>query len=346
MTDIILEFLDRMDVRMRDGDCICMHADLSDIDLHLFQTALRNGQHNARALRIVDDLLHAREWCPNLDESRMFCTIKDAKRLWFVKGMAEAMDYLPTQGRLSNILLTDIQENPDEFSSIIPHLCKGARTWRNLTHGSWIGILLVHLAVQAGSRHRERVDILVENSYTDNLSELSFSALGSILTHMSPGEPALELMDRVLTMLENKARLPDALVHPHLPGTVVDYAGERFRCVALPAFERIVTDMPHFIDGRTYHIASVLLERLRHGQKMREKEPSDRALIISAAPIDARFHKRMFAHLVATVCFALQPLGLPALLTVMIVDELFENDHRMWFTWQVVAKVKHFHDRC
>jgi Leucine-rich repeat (LRR) protein len=47
----------------------------------------------------------------------------------------------------------------------------------------------------------------------------------------------------------------------------------------------------------------------------------------------------------ATVCIALQDLELPALLTLLIVDVLFENDIRMWAKWELVTAVKHFRER-
>lgn len=47
------------------------------------------------------------------------------------------------------------------------------------------------------------------------------------------------------------------------------------------------------------------------------------------------------------ICFALQPLSLPALLTMMIIDEVcplapFVTDH---LKWTMIAKIKHFHDK-
>jgi hypothetical protein len=45
------------------------------------------------------------------------------------------------------------------------------------------------------------------------------------------------------------------------------------------------------------------------------------------------------------VCNALQGLGLPALLTLEILDELIPNDIRMWAKWELVTTVKHFHQR-
>jgi hypothetical protein len=42
-----------------------------------------------------------------------------------------------------------------------------------------------------------------------------------------------------------------------------------------------------------------------------------------------------------TVCIALQDLHLPALVTLAIVDALFENNIRMFAKWALIAKVKH-----
>lgn len=52
-----------------------------------------------------------------------------------------------------------------------------------------------------------------------------------------------------------------------------------------------------------------------------------------------------FRYLAASLCFALQPLRLPALLTLLILDELLDNNERMWLKWELVTRVKHFHDR-
>jgi hypothetical protein len=45
------------------------------------------------------------------------------------------------------------------------------------------------------------------------------------------------------------------------------------------------------------------------------------------------------------VCNGLQELGLPALLTLGILDELIPNKIRMWAKWELVTTVKHFHER-
>lgn len=53
----------------------------------------------------------------------------------------------------------------------------------------------------------------------------------------------------------------------------------------------------------------------------------------------------IFRRKAADVCFALQDMQLPVLLTLLILDELMENDIRMWVKWTIAAKIKHFHDR-
>jgi hypothetical protein len=45
------------------------------------------------------------------------------------------------------------------------------------------------------------------------------------------------------------------------------------------------------------------------------------------------------------VLCALQDLALPALISLEIIDALFENEIRMWAKWQLITAVKHFHDR-
>jgi hypothetical protein len=56
-------------------------------------------------------------------------------------------------------------------------------------------------------------------------------------------------------------------------------------------------------------------------------------------------HIGMIRYAAGTVCIAMQNLNLPALLTLLIIDELFENDIRMWAKWELITAVKHFHDR-
>jgi Leucine-rich repeat (LRR) protein len=56
-------------------------------------------------------------------------------------------------------------------------------------------------------------------------------------------------------------------------------------------------------------------------------------------------HIGMIRYAAGTVCIAMQNLNLPALLTLLVIDELFENDIRMWAKWELITSVKHFHDR-
>lgn len=51
---------------------------------------------------------------------------------------------------------------------------------------------------------------------------------------------------------------------------------------------------------------------------------------------------KMIQTRAATICFALQDLQLPALLTLFILDEIFPNQITMWSLWQLITKVKHF----
>lgn len=53
----------------------------------------------------------------------------------------------------------------------------------------------------------------------------------------------------------------------------------------------------------------------------------------------------MFMRRAGTVCIGLQALNLPALMTLEILDALIPNTFTMHFEWQVITKVKHFHDR-
>jgi hypothetical protein len=45
------------------------------------------------------------------------------------------------------------------------------------------------------------------------------------------------------------------------------------------------------------------------------------------------------------VAIALQDLELPALVTLKVLDALFENSIRMWAKWELITTVKHFHQR-
>jgi hypothetical protein len=56
-------------------------------------------------------------------------------------------------------------------------------------------------------------------------------------------------------------------------------------------------------------------------------------------------HIGMIRYAATTVCIGMHELALPALLTLMIIDELYENDIRMWAKWELITAVKHFHER-
>ncbi len=46
------------------------------------------------------------------------------------------------------------------------------------------------------------------------------------------------------------------------------------------------------------------------------------------------------------ICIGLQDLGLPAFVTLQIVDEaVHENSIRMWAKWELITAVKHYRDR-
>jgi hypothetical protein len=46
------------------------------------------------------------------------------------------------------------------------------------------------------------------------------------------------------------------------------------------------------------------------------------------------------------ICIGLQNLGLPAFVTLQIIDEaVHENSIRMWAKWELITAVKHFRDR-
>jgi ankyrin repeat protein len=62
-------------------------------------------------------------------------------------------------------------------------------------------------------------------------------------------------------------------------------------------------------------------------------------------PADQLKHLSMIRSRCTEVCNALQDLGLPALLTLGILDELIPNEIRMWAKWELVTAVKHFHER-
>ncbi len=51
-------------------------------------------------------------------------------------------------------------------------------------------------------------------------------------------------------------------------------------------------------------------------------------------------HMRTIRERATAVCIALQHLSLPALLSLLIIDELLPNDIRMWAKWELVTAVK------
>jgi hypothetical protein len=47
-----------------------------------------------------------------------------------------------------------------------------------------------------------------------------------------------------------------------------------------------------------------------------------------------------------TICIGLQDLGLPAPVTLEIIDaDVCENNIRMWAKWKLITTIKHFHER-
>jgi len=59
----------------------------------------------------------------------------------------------------------------------------------------------------------------------------------------------------------------------------------------------------------------------------------------------ARAQLDLFRHRMTQVCIALQSADLPALLTILIIDELIDNSIRMWAKWEIVTATKHYHQR-
>jgi hypothetical protein len=58
----------------------------------------------------------------------------------------------------------------------------------------------------------------------------------------------------------------------------------------------------------------------------------------------ATTHIGMIRERAAAVCFAMQDLELPAPLTLEIIDALFPpNNIRMWAKWELITRIKHFH---
>ena len=55
-------------------------------------------------------------------------------------------------------------------------------------------------------------------------------------------------------------------------------------------------------------------------------------------------HIRMIKSRSTEVCIALQDLDLPALITLKILNALIPNTIRMWAKWELITKIKHFHN--
>jgi hypothetical protein len=57
-------------------------------------------------------------------------------------------------------------------------------------------------------------------------------------------------------------------------------------------------------------------------------------------------HIGMIRERATEICIGLQDLGLPALVTLEIVDQSMpDNDIRMWAKWELITAAKHFHER-
>jgi hypothetical protein len=70
----------------------------------------------------------------------------------------------------------------------------------------------------------------------------------------------------------------------------------------------------------------------------------------SASRIDeilaASTHIGFIRERATEICIGLQELGLPAFVTLQIIDEaVHENSIRMWAKWELITAVKHFRDR-
>jgi hypothetical protein len=60
----------------------------------------------------------------------------------------------------------------------------------------------------------------------------------------------------------------------------------------------------------------------------------------------ATTHIGMIRERAAEICIGLQDLGLPALVTLQIIDAtVHENSIRMWAKWELITAAKHFHER-
>jgi hypothetical protein len=62
--------------------------------------------------------------------------------------------------------------------------------------------------------------------------------------------------------------------------------------------------------------------------------------------VAATTHIGMIRERATEICVGLQSLGLPAFVTLQIVDEaVHENSIRMWAKWELITAVKHHRDR-
>jgi hypothetical protein len=62
--------------------------------------------------------------------------------------------------------------------------------------------------------------------------------------------------------------------------------------------------------------------------------------------IAATTHIGMIRKRATEICVGLQSLGLPAFVTLQLIDEaVHENSIRMWAKWELITAVKHFRDR-
>jgi hypothetical protein len=62
--------------------------------------------------------------------------------------------------------------------------------------------------------------------------------------------------------------------------------------------------------------------------------------------IAATTHIGMIRKRATEICVGLQSLGLPAFVTLTIIDEaVHENSIRMWAMWELITAVKHYRDR-
>ena len=62
--------------------------------------------------------------------------------------------------------------------------------------------------------------------------------------------------------------------------------------------------------------------------------------------IAATTHIGMIRERATEICIGLQDLGLPAFVTLQIVDEaVHENSIRMWAKWELITAIKHLRQR-